>query len=54
MIENRRKFLKATGSALALPWLDSLDGFAHAADAHPSPQRLLMTGTLGLAGLDNE
>ena len=42
MIENRRKFLKATGSALALPWLDSLDGFAHAADAHPSPQRLLM------------
>ena len=38
---SRRHFLKASGTGLALPWLDSLGGFAHAADA-AGPQRLLM------------
>jgi len=38
----RRTFLKASSATMALPWLDSLGGFAHAADADRGPQRLLM------------
>ena len=38
----RRNFLTASGATLALPWLDSLSGFVHAADSPASPQRLLM------------
>ena len=42
MNTTRRNFLKATGATLALPWLDSIHGFAHAAHAKAPPQRLLM------------
>ena len=42
MNTTRRNFLRASGAALALPWLDSLSGFVHAADSKASPQRLLM------------
>ncbi|MEK6236302.1 MAG: DUF1552 domain-containing protein, partial [Planctomycetales bacterium] len=42
MNTNRRNFLKAVGATLALPWLDSLNGFAHAADLNAPPRRLLM------------
>ena len=42
MNTTRRNFLRASGAMLALPWLDSLSGFAHAADSQTSPQRLLM------------
>lgn len=39
---SRRELLKASGITLALPWMDSLDGFAHAEPAKAPPQRLLM------------
>ena len=42
MNTTRRNFLRGTGAALALPWLDSLSGFVHAADSKSSPQRLLL------------
>lgn len=42
MNTTRRNFLKAAGATLALPWLDSFEGFAHAAQAKTPPQRLLM------------
>jgi len=37
----RRKFLTRSTGTLALPWLDSIGGFAHAAESD-SPQRLLL------------
>ncbi len=41
-MNTRRHFLKTTaGAGLALPWLESMGGFAHAAESH-SPQRLLL------------
>jgi len=41
-MNTRRNFLKATaGTGFALPWLESVGGFAHAAESE-SPQRLLM------------
>ena len=40
---SRRRMLKATGAAMAVPWLESLGGFAHAAGTvEGGPQRLLM------------
>ena len=42
MPTSRRNFLKTAGATLAIPWLDSFNGFAHAADVETSPQRLLM------------
>ena len=33
MNSTRRQFLTASGATLALPWLDSIGGFAHAAGA---------------------
>lgn len=42
MNTTRRNFLTAAGATLALPWLDSLAGFAHAADLQAPPQRLLL------------
>jgi hypothetical protein len=42
MNTTRREFLKLSGGAMALPWLESFGGFAHAAGAESSPQRLLM------------
>lgn len=42
MNSTRRNFLTATGASFALPWLDSIDGFAHAAAADRPPQRLLL------------
>ncbi|MEZ6130194.1 MAG: DUF1552 domain-containing protein [Planctomycetaceae bacterium] len=38
----RRSLLKTTGATLALPWFDSVGGFAHAAEAKTPPQRLLL------------
>lgn len=38
----RRSVLKASVGTLALPWLESFGGFAHAATTDASPQRLLM------------
>lgn len=41
-MKTRRQFLKTTAATgLALPWLESMGGFAHAAEAD-SPQRLLL------------
>ena len=41
-MNTRRNFLRrATATTLALPWLESIGGFAHAAEAE-SPRRLLM------------
>ncbi|MBE7493592.1 MAG: DUF1552 domain-containing protein [Verrucomicrobiaceae bacterium] len=46
---NRRHFLHTSAAALGLPWLESLGGFAHAADAKSHPRRLLLIGVpLGL------
>ncbi|MFT5469364.1 MAG: hypothetical protein ACI8UO_004484 [Verrucomicrobiales bacterium] len=42
MTANRRNFLKASGATLAIPWLESIGGFAHAAPAAAGPKRLLM------------
>ena len=42
MKTTRRTFLQSSAATLALPWLDSINGFAHAADAKTPPKRLLM------------
>jgi hypothetical protein len=42
MKTTRRTFLQSSAATLALPWLDSLNGFAHAVDAKTPPKRLLM------------
>lgn len=51
-MNNRRNFLKSSAAAgLALPWLESMGGFAHAQSAQNArpPQRLLLIGlTLGI------
>ena len=39
---NRRNFLRGTGVALGLPWLESLGGIAHAATPGHEPRRLLL------------
>lgn len=39
---NRRTFLKASGLSLALPWMESLGGFAYGEKPIAAPQRLLM------------
>ena len=39
---SRRSFLRGAGVALCLPWLESLDGIAHAAEAGKEPRRLLL------------
>jgi len=44
MKTTRRNFLKVSGGAMALPWLESFGGFAHAAGAKAAPQRLLLIG----------
>lgn len=41
-LTSRRTFLKASGITLALPWLESLGGALHAADAATEPRRLLL------------
>jgi hypothetical protein len=38
----RRHFLYGAGIALSLPWLESLGGIAHAAEAKKEPRRLLL------------
>ena len=38
----RRNFLRGTGVTLSLPWLESLCGIAHAAEAGKEPRRLLL------------
>jgi hypothetical protein len=45
----RRHFIKGTTAMLGLPWLESLGGFAHAADAKADPRRLVLINVpLGL------
>ncbi|QDU92663.1 DUF1552 domain-containing protein [Lignipirellula cremea] len=39
---SRRNFLQVAGGAVALPWLESFGGFAHAASGSAAPQRLLL------------
>ncbi len=39
---SRRSFLRSSASMLSLPWLESLGGFAHAAEKKADPQRLLL------------
>ena len=41
-LASRRSFLRGTGVALCLPWLESLGGVAHAAEAGREPRRLLL------------
>lgn len=41
-LANRRVFLCGTGVSLCLPWLESLGGIAHAAEAGKEPRRLLL------------
>jgi len=41
-LASRRSFLRGAGVALCLPWLESLGGIAHAADAGKEPRRLLL------------
>jgi hypothetical protein len=41
-LANRRTFLCGTGVTLCLPWLESLGGIAHAAEAGKEPRRLLL------------
>ena len=38
----RRNFLRGAGITLALPWLESLGGIVHAAEAAKEPRRLLL------------
>jgi hypothetical protein len=38
----RRHLIKGTTAMLGLPWLESLGGFAHAADAKAEPRRLVL------------
>lgn len=39
---NRRNFLRGAGVTLGLPWLESLGGIVHAAEAGKEPRRLLL------------
>ncbi|MFN9717136.1 MAG: DUF1552 domain-containing protein [Planctomycetota bacterium] len=41
-LASRRNFLRGTGVSLCLPWLESLGGIAHAAEAGREPRRLLL------------
>lgn len=41
-LSTRRSFLHGAGITLALPWLESLGGIAHAAEAGKEPRRLLL------------
>jgi hypothetical protein len=41
-LTTRRSFLCGAGVALSLPWLESLGGIAHAAEAGKEPRRLLL------------
>jgi hypothetical protein len=41
-LATRRTFLRGTGVALYLPWLESLGGIVHAAEAAKEPRRLLL------------
>ena len=41
-LASRRSFLRGAGVALCLPWLESLGGIAHAAEAGKEPRRLLL------------
>jgi hypothetical protein len=41
-LANRRTFLRGAGVALCLPWLESLGGLVHAAEAGKEPRRLLL------------
>lgn len=41
-LSTRRSFLRGTGVALALPWLESLGGITHAAEVGKEPRRLLL------------
>jgi hypothetical protein len=41
-LSTRRNFLRGAGVALSLPWLESLGGIAHAAEAGKEPRRLLL------------
>lgn len=46
---DRRHFLRSSTAMLGLPWLESLGGFAHAADSKVEPQRLILINVpLGL------
>jgi hypothetical protein len=42
MHTTRRNFLRAAGCSVALPWLESLNGFARGAGSSAPPQRLLL------------
>ena len=42
LLTNRRKFLFSAGVTLGLPWLESLGGVVHAAEAGQEPRRLLL------------
>lgn len=41
-LSTRRNFLRGVGITLSLPWLESLGGILHAADAEKEPRRLLL------------
>lgn len=41
-LSSRRRFLEAAGITLGLPWLESLGGIVHAAEAGAEPRRLLL------------
>jgi hypothetical protein len=41
-LSNRRNFLRGAGITLSLPWLESLGGIVHAAEAGKEPRRLLL------------
>ncbi len=41
-LSTRRNFLRGAGVMLSLPWLESLGGIVHAADAAKEPRRLLL------------
>lgn len=41
-LSTRRNFLRGTGIMLSLPWLESLGGIVHAAEAAKEPRRLLL------------
>lgn len=41
-LSTRRNFLRGVGITLGLPWLESLGGIAHAAQAGKEPRRLLL------------
>jgi hypothetical protein len=41
-LSTRRNFLHGAGVALSLPWLESLGGIVHAAEAGKEPRRLLL------------